>query len=118
MEKRFVKFYPGAYTEREKPFLKEFLDICRAIEDRGPVAPEDIRLGRVDENTPGVYTQVITDEEIRYNAGKYAPDEPMYNDEAYAVKLGYKSLPTTTASCAPSPTGPGTICWCPAWTMR
>ena len=93
MEKKFVTFYPGIYNEREKPCLKQFLQTCKAIEERGPVSPAEIREGKVTEDMPGVFTQVISEEEIRYNAGKYAPDEPMYNDEAYAVKLGYKALP-------------------------
>lgn len=93
MEKKFVTFYPGVYTEREKPALKAFMETCRAIEERGPVSPAEIRSGKVTEDMPGVYTQEITEELIRYNAGKYAPDEPLYNDEAYAVSLGYRSLP-------------------------
>lgn len=93
MEKQFVKFYPGIYTEREKPALAAFMETCRAIEERGPVSPEEIRQGKVTEEMPGVYTQVITEEILRYNAGKYAPDEPLYNDESYALALGYKSIP-------------------------
>lgn len=93
MEKRFTIFYPGVYTEREKPLLDLFLSEIREIEQRGPVPMEDIRAGRVTDKTPGVYTQIITDEMIRYNALKYDPFNPVYNDESYAVKLGYKSLP-------------------------
>lgn len=93
MEKKFVTFYPGVYNEREKPYLKAFLETCRKIAERGPVSPAEIRAGKVTEALPGVYTQLLTEEEIRYNAGKYAPDEPLYNDEAYAVKRGYKALP-------------------------
>ncbi len=93
MEKKFVTFYPGVYTEREKPALAAFMDTCRAIETRGPVSPEEIRAGKVTEAMPGVYMQEISEELIRYNAGKYAPDQPLYNDEAYAVSLGYKSIP-------------------------
>ena len=93
MEKQFVKFYPGVYTDREKPALAAFLETCRAIEKRGPVSPEEIRQGKVTEDMPGVYTQEISEELIRYNNGKYAPEEPLYNDESYAVSLGYKSIP-------------------------
>lgn len=93
MEKKFVTFYPGVYTEREKPWLAKFLAESQAISGRGPIAAEDIRQGRINENLPGVYTQLITDEQIRYNAGKYDPQNPVYNDDDYAIGLGYQSLP-------------------------
>ncbi len=93
MNGNFVTFYPGIYTEREKPYLKQFLEEDQAIRDRGPINVQAIKDGTLPPDTPGVFTQVITEEEIRYNAGKYDPMNPVYNDESYAVKLGYKSLP-------------------------
>lgn len=93
MEKKFITFYPGIYTEREKPALRAFLDVCDAIAKRGPVSPADIAAGKVTEDMPGVYTQVMTEEIIRYNNKKYDPDNPIYNDEEYAKKLGYAALP-------------------------
>lgn len=93
MEKKFVKFYPGVYTEREKPALRAFLAECERIEKRGPVSPADIAAGRVTEELPGVYTQLMTEEIVRYNNAKYDPDNPVYNDEAYARALGYNGLP-------------------------
>ena len=85
MEKKFVTFYPGIYTEREKPALREFLDTCQAIIRRGPVSPADIAAGKVTEDMPGVYTQLYTEEIIRYNNAKYDPDNPIYNDEEYVI---------------------------------
>ncbi len=93
MEKQFVTFFPGVYTDREKPALEAFLAECRAIEKRGPIAPADIAAGRVTEELPGVYTQQITEEILRYNNKKYDPDNPIYNDEAYARALGFDGLP-------------------------
>lgn len=93
MEKVFVKFYPGIYNEREKPCMEEFLGMCRAIEERGPISPSDIRAGRVTEDMPGVYTQLITEEILRYNNAKYAPENPLYQDEAYAKALGFAGVP-------------------------
>ena len=93
MNKEFVKFYPGIYTEREKAALREFMDVCDAIAKRGPVSPADISAGKVTEDMPGVYTQLMTEEIIRYNNAKYDPDNPVYNDEEYARKLGYAGLP-------------------------
>lgn len=93
MEKKFVTFFPGIYTEREKPALRAFLDVCDAIAKRGPVSPADIAAGKVTEDMPGVYTQVMTEEIIRYNNKKYDPDNPIYNNEEYAKKLGYAALP-------------------------
>ena len=34
MNGEFVVFYPGVYTEREKPWLKKFLEEDQAIRDR------------------------------------------------------------------------------------
>ena len=93
MNGEFVTFYPGIYTEREKPWLKKFLEEDQDIRDRGPINVQAIRDGTLPADTPGVYTQTITEEMIRYNAGKYAPDEPLYNDESYAMALGYRSIP-------------------------
>ena len=93
MNGEFVVFYPGVYTEREKPWLKKFLEEDQAIRDRGPVNVQAIREGTLPADTPGVYTQVISEEIIRYNAKKYDPMNPVYNDESYAISLGYKSLP-------------------------
>lgn len=93
MEKEFVMFYPGVYTAREKACLEAFLEECRAIEARGPIAPADIAAGRIGEDLPGVYTHVVTEEEICYNSLKYDPLNPVYNDESYARRLGYASLP-------------------------
>ena len=70
MEKEFVMFYPGVYTAREKACLEAFLEECRAIEARGPIAPADIAAGRIGEDLPGVYTHVVTEEEICYNSLK------------------------------------------------
>ena len=93
MKKEFITFRRGIYTDREKAALREFLDTCEAIAKRGPVSPADIAAGKVTEDMPGVYTQVMTEEIIRYNNAKYDPDNPIYNDEAYARKLGYAGLP-------------------------
>ena len=43
MNGEFVVFYPGVYTEREKPWLKKFLEEDQAIRDRGPVNVQAIR---------------------------------------------------------------------------
>jgi len=93
MKKHFVKFSPGVYTDREKKALAAFMETCRAIEERGPVSPAEIREGKVSETMPGVYTQVITEEILKYNNTKFDPENPLYNDERYAVKLGFRSIP-------------------------
>lgn len=93
MNKEFVTFRRGIYTEREKTALREFLDVCDAIAKRGPVSPADIAAGKVTEDMPGVYTQLMTEEIIRYNNTKYDPDNPIYNDADYAKALGYRDLP-------------------------
>jgi hypothetical protein len=93
MNGEFQVFYPGIYTEREKPWLKQFLDEDQAIRERGPINIQAIKDGTLAKDTPGVFTQEITEEMIRYNALKYAPENPLFHDEAYAISLGYQSLP-------------------------
>jgi len=93
MNSKFSTFYPGIYTEREKPVLKKFLEEDQAIRDRGPINVRAIKDGTLPKDTPGVFTQEITEEYIKYNALKYDPQNPIYNDESYAVARGYKSLP-------------------------
>lgn len=45
MSKGFVTFYPGVYTQREKPCLKRFLEEDDAIRTRGPISGREIRDG-------------------------------------------------------------------------
>ncbi len=91
--KEFTTFYPGIYTEREKPWLKKYLEEDQALRDRGPINVQAIREGTLPADTPGVATQTYTEEMLRYNALKYDPFNPVYNDEDYAKSLGYRSLP-------------------------
>lgn len=50
---------------------------------------QTIKGGTLPEDTS---TQVISKEYIRYNAGKYDPWNPVYNDESYATFLEYQAL--------------------------
>ena len=93
MSGKFQIFYPGVYTEREKPCLKQFLAEDEAIRARGPISGREIREGKISEDMPGVFLTQAEEEMVKYCSKKYDPDNPVYNDEEYAKALGFRALP-------------------------
>lgn len=93
MSKGFVTFYPGVYTQREKPCLKRFLEEDDAIRTRGPISGREIRDGLISEELPGVFLTQAEEQMVKYVNKKYDPEDPVYNDEEYAKALGYPALP-------------------------
>ena len=88
MSKGFVTFYPGVYTQREKPCLKRFLEEDDAIRTRGPISGREIRDGLISEELPGVFLTQAEEQMVKYVNKKYDPEDPVYNDEEYAKALG------------------------------
>ena len=87
MSKGFVTFYPGVYTQREKPCLKRFLEEDDAIRTRGPISGREIRDGLISEELPGVFLTQAEEQMVKYVNKKYDPEDPVYNDEEYAKSL-------------------------------
>lgn len=93
MNGAFQMFYPGIYTQREKPCLQEFLADDEAIRARGPIGAGEIQAGAVTEAMPGVYIIQAEEEMVKYCSRKYDPENPVYNDAEYARQLGFERLP-------------------------
>jgi len=90
----FLKYYPGKYNEREKPWIDAYIETNAAIERRGPVNIPDLIAGRLPPDTPGVGVITPVKEDMaRYVASKYAYEEPLYNDRDYARAAGFPDLP-------------------------
>lgn len=89
----FQTLYPGVYTEKEKALAEKYIADNKALEERGPVA-QAIKDGTISkENTPGFATSIkVTETMVRYFNGMRDPDNPIYNDAAYARKLGYQDI--------------------------
>ncbi len=90
---QFQTFYPGIYTEREKPCLMKFLEEDDAIRKRGAIGAREIQAGNVTEDLPGVFIIQAEQDMVCYCAHKYDPENPIYNDPEYAKKLGFERLP-------------------------
>lgn len=90
----FITLYPGQYTEREKALVEQWIADNKAIEDRGPIDVQALVKGTLPKDTPGVVSQTLTatKEMMLYNANKYDPENPVFNDAEYAKKLGYKDI--------------------------
>lgn len=90
----FIILYPGIYSEREKTLLDAYLKECEAINNRGMVDVKALVSGTLPEDTPGIGPVVpVTENMVRYNHQKYEQENPLYNDEEYAQKAGYKTIP-------------------------
>ncbi len=93
----FDVFYPGQYSEADQKAVDGYLAECKAIAERGPIDPTKLATGELD-GLPGVccsYQPAIYKKpwEVAYETSNYEPENPLYNDEAYAKKLGYKTTP-------------------------
>ena len=90
----YVTLYPGIFTEKEKPYLEQYVAENKAIEDRGYVDIQALINGTLPEDTPGIVSTplVVTEAMIRYNNEKYDPENPVLNDAEYAKKLGYENV--------------------------
>ncbi|MFT3763049.1 MAG: MaoC family dehydratase N-terminal domain-containing protein [Pseudoxanthomonas sp.] len=89
----FLTQYPGVYPEHGKALVERYLADNRAIEARGPVDVKALVEGRLPKDTPGIGPAVVvTEAMVRYNNGKYDPDNPLLNVAEYARKLGYRDI--------------------------
>lgn len=93
----FEVFYPGQYSEEDAAVLKSYTDECAAIEARGPIDGKKLVAGQL-AGLPGVGGQFFDHKYIEpwlasVETGNFDPKNPLYNDEAYAQKLGYKTTP-------------------------
>ena len=90
----FITLYPNQFTDREKPLVEKYIADNKAIEDRGPINVQALIKGTLPKDTPGVVSETLTatKEMMLYNANKYDPENPIYNDGEYAKKLGYKDI--------------------------
>ena len=90
----FIKLYPGVYSEREKDPVEKYIADNRALEERGQIDVKALINGTLPKDTPGVGPVIeVTGEMVRYNNGKYDPENPVLNDTEYARKLGYRDIP-------------------------
>ncbi len=90
---QFKIHYPNVLDEQELVGFKKMAAISKAIADRGPVDPKKLVSGGYPEGTVGIpESSYVSEELVRYYNGKFLPDHPLYNDDAYAQSLGYQGL--------------------------
>lgn len=75
MERKYQIFYPGQYSEAEQQAL---LDARKDAE----------KMAEMQKQHP----QVITEEKLLHHAFKWDPDNPLFNDKAYAAKSRWGEL--------------------------
>lgn len=89
----FLVQYPGVYPAHGRELVERYLADNRALETRGPVDVQALVQGRLPADTPGIGPKlVVTDAMVRYNNGKYDPDNPVLNVAEYARRLGYRDI--------------------------
>lgn len=87
---KFQMFYPGQWTEREKPYVTEYQAKIKELEDRGPIDVQALISGKIEKGTQGFMNVLAVKEDMMlYNAKKYDPDNKLYTDDAYAKQFGY-----------------------------
>ena len=97
----FKTRYPNRFDEREQPYFDAFKAQCDAINARGPIDVEAMINGTIDPNTPGLGPALpCTKEMLDYYALRYNPEDPLFNDDKYARRFGYKSTPAMLAFAA------------------
>ncbi len=90
----FIKLYPGVYSEREKSLVEKYIADNKALEERGQIDIQALINGTLPKDTPGIGPVIeVTEEMVRYNNGKYDPENRVLNDAEYAIKLGYRDIP-------------------------
>ena len=90
---KFKTVYPGVWTEREKPYAEQYYAKIKELEDRGPIDVQALIAGTLPEGTPGVGPKLKVERDMMvYQAYKYDPENPLYFDDEYAKKMGYKGI--------------------------
>ncbi len=90
--------YPGVYDQREKPWIEQYTEETRRINERGPIDVQALISGKLPPDTPGVGPVLhATEEMVRYYATHYNPFDPMYNDKAYAQAHGHPDIPAISS---------------------
>ena len=79
----FEVFYPGVWTEREKPYLEAFFAENDALNQRKPFNIDDLIAGKLDNMIGYAGKWTVTPEEIETTANLYLPDCPLFHDGEY-----------------------------------
>ena len=94
----FVIQYPGIYPENVQPFMDEYFERVRYVNET-EVNGADIVAGNVTE--PKLTAKItLTDNLIRFYNEKYAPEYKLNTDVAMAKKYGYKDIFTMIGATA------------------
>lgn len=89
----FITMYPGVPFEKEKDLVDAWIAENNAINERGTIDIQALISGNLPKDTPGVSTVInATEEMIRYENGKYDPENPLLNDADYARKAGFENI--------------------------
>ena len=83
-------FYPGVYTERDKKTLLPYWETLEKL-NRDPVTQTELEQGTTEERRGRFVTFDATGPLMDYYAYKYDPENPLYTDDEYAKKMGYKA---------------------------
>lgn len=90
-------FYPGAYSLEDQRVIDGYMAGLRAISSGGPVDVEALVSGRINaRNDPRIRGDFLGDvKTIEPYAAEierlnYDPENPLYSDDEYARRMGYK----------------------------
>ena len=92
MNHKFITYYPGEYSEKDRAALETYLSINDGIAARGEITRQRIESGDVARGkTPGFRGgRRVSPVETKKDAKKFDCHNPLYFDEDYAKSLGYQ----------------------------
>lgn len=88
-EYKMETFYPGQYTRRDKETLIPYWESLEAL-NRDPVTLEELEKGTTEERRGRFVPLPVEGKVMDYYAYKYDPENPLYTDDDYARKMGYR----------------------------
>ena len=94
MSTEYEIFYPGQYSEEDQKVIEAHQKKLDAVNNRGEIDVQALVNGTIDPETPGLGHGpfgVFKCEEYmcQFDADNYAPDNPLYHDDAYAQAAGF-----------------------------
>lgn len=93
-DSEYLTVFPGRYTSREETVVKAYFAGNQALRDRGPIDVKALVAGTLPKDTPGLGPVIhVTEDWVRYQNGRVAPDSRLHNDTAYARSLGLQDIP-------------------------
>lgn len=89
MDNVFETFYPGRYTQRDKETLLPYWKSLDEL-NADPVTQAELETGTTDKRCGRSMPLIAEESVMAYYARIYDPENPLYRDDDYARRMGYR----------------------------